>query len=97
MKIIQITDEDILKGFAIKNAVYANLKQEELHDRILAGRLSVDPEGDIEAWTNEGERYWITTEPEIARFNKAGDYDISLKYNVHKDSKYNETIFFCIR
>lgn len=92
MKIVQISNEDILKGFTEKNTIYVRSEDEELHERLLSGRLSVDPEGDIEAWTN-GEHYWITTEPEITRFNKACDYAVSFKYKVHKDSKYCLSIF----
>lgn len=40
-----------------------------------------------------GDRYWITTEPTVTRWNKNGTYEIRMKYSVHKESKYNDKIY----
>lgn len=92
MKTIQILNDEILKGFLEKNAVYTCLEDEVLHEKILSGKLTVDGNGDIEAITDNG-RYWITTEPSITRFNKACDYNVMINYKVHEGSKYNAVLF----
>lgn len=91
MKLIKITNDEILKGFREPSAYYALKEYKELHEKLIACDLTVDNEGDI-CGIVDGVRYWITTEPEIFRFNKACDYSVNLKYRVHKNSKYSETI-----
>lgn len=68
-------------------------KIEELHKRIIRMKLSVDCQGDILAQNEDGDRYWITTEPTVTRWNKSGKYEIRMKYSVHKESKYNDKIY----
>lgn len=91
MKLIQITNDEILKGFREPSAYYDLKENRELHEKLIACDLTVDNEGDI-CGIVDGERYWITTEPEIFRFNKACDYSVNLKYKVHKSSKHNDTV-----
>lgn len=99
MKFVEITNKEIIEGFCKECAVYNTKEIENLHRRIINMSMSVDCNGDILAQNKNGDgsRYWITTEPSISRWNKAGMYEIRIRYSVHKESKYNDEIFGFIR
>ena len=99
MKFVEITNKEIIEGFCNLFAVYITKEIENLHKRIINMSMSVDCNGDILAQNKNGDgsRYWITTEPSISRWNKAGMYEIRIRYSVHKESKYNDEIFGFIR
>lgn len=94
MRMIEISNEELLNNFLNSGEGRPWLSHEfkQIHDDIAAGKQRVDAEGDIFAETKSG-KYWITTEPSISRYNKSGKYNVCIIYSVHKDSKYNETIY----
>lgn len=93
MKYVDITNQEIVEGFKKSCPLFVGEEIEELHKRIIRMKLSVDYQGDILAQNEDGDRYWITTEPTVTRWNKSGKYEIRMKYNVHKESKYNDKIY----
>lgn len=87
MKNINISKEEILKGFKTLNFTSADIHIQLVEN----GNIKVDNENDIEIILN-GSRYWVTTTPTITEINKAGDYDIYITYKIRKDSKYNKVL-----
>lgn len=56
------------------------------------GILWVDMFNDIEVNLN-GKQYWVVTTPLIKRFNKSGDYEIKLLFELKELSKHNPTFY----
>lgn len=76
MKYVDITNQEIVEGFKKSCPLFVGEEIEELHKRIIRMKLSVDCQGDILAQNEDGDRYWITTEPTVTRWNKSGKYEI---------------------
>lgn len=97
MKYIEITNQEIAEEFKNSCPIFIGEEIEELHKRIIRMKLNVDCQGDILAQNEGGDRYWITTEPTVTRWNRNGTYEIRMKYSVHKESKYNDKIYEFIK
>lgn len=81
--------EKIIKGF--KELAFV---ADELHKEIVEkAKLRIDHNDDIEAIMPNGKRYWIVTTPLIHLWNKNSRYEISFRYEIKADSKYESTIY----
>lgn len=92
MRKINISKEEVLENFKILGAL-----PDDLHKKLVEkGKIRVDDFNDLEV-NIDGEKYWVTTCMFIARDNKMGDYNIDIEYEIHKDSKYSETLYTFVR
>lgn len=102
MKFIKITKEEVLKAFKsvreTSSRSYEEIKYNCLPDYatyvyiVDNGMLTVDMFNDIEVDLC-GEKYWVVTSPIIKRFNKSGDYEVKLLFELKKLSKHNPTFY----
>lgn len=87
---------EIENDCSIIKSVHKLNRTEELEKLFLAlskgEEFKIDCFQDIEIFV-DGVRFWLISEPKITKFNKAGKYEISLKYEIHKNSKYSPSIY----
>lgn len=93
MIFLEISNEQLIKGFMDWELYMDTKENQDVYKSITNGKLTVDGEGDILAETEMG-RFWITTEVNICRFNKVGQYSIDFTYSVHANSKHSEVLFY---
>lgn len=87
---------DLENSCSIIKSIFKVSRTEELEKLFLAlskgEEFKIDCFQDIEIFI-DGVRFWMISEPKITSFNKAGKYEISLKYEIHKNSKYSPSIY----
>ena len=85
--LVTIKQEELLKRFnrlgIIKNELHKKLVKVE--------RKRVCPYNDIEIYL-DNEVYWVVVTPQI-RHSSGSEYSVSFKFEIKKDSKYNETLY----
>ncbi|WP_281512148.1 hypothetical protein [Mammaliicoccus vitulinus] len=89
MKVVSITKEMIFEGFKEEGFI-----KDDLHHQLInEGKvILVDPKNCILIKLGN-KKYWITTEPKIKLGNKNCDYDITIEYQIHAESKYSEALY----
>ncbi len=87
MKVIEISKEEILKGFKELSVVCSELH----YDLVYNGKMKVDDFNDIEI-DMAGKKYWVTTNTKISMLNKLGEYQINVEYEIHENSKYGKVL-----
>lgn len=93
MRTIKLDKNDFVENFKILGAIPNKLHE----DLVKKGKIvRIDDFNDIEI-NLDGEKYWVTTCAFISRENRNSVYRIDIEYEIHKNSKYNESIYSFVR